>query len=83
MLASFCVGLGMAELKKQFGKRLKIIRLAAKMTQEQLADSVGVTIESISNIERGIHGPSFDTLEKIADVLKVSVKNLFMFDEVL
>lgn len=72
----------MAQLKKQFGKRLQYLRISARITQEQLADKVGVTIESISNIERGIHGPSFDTLEKIADALHVSVMHLFVFDDV-
>ncbi|HWV15357.1 MAG TPA: helix-turn-helix transcriptional regulator, partial [Cellvibrio sp.] len=47
----------MSQLKKQFGRRLQRLRVSAKVTQEQLADNVGVTIESISNIERGIHGP--------------------------
>lgn len=70
----------MGLLKKQFGKRMQALRISAKMTQEQLANGVGVTIESISNIERGIHGPSFDTLEKIAEVLKTPVQNLFLFD---
>jgi len=74
------MGLGMSQLKKQFGKRVQTLRLAAKLTQEQLANEVGVTIESISNIERGIHGPSFDNLEKIASALNVAVKNLFIFD---
>ncbi|MES2675494.1 MAG: helix-turn-helix transcriptional regulator [Pseudomonadota bacterium] len=70
----------MGTLKKQFGKRMKTLRTSAKMTQEQLANDVGVTIESISNIERGIHGPSFDTLEKIAEVLKIPVQDLFVFE---
>jgi len=70
----------MGELKKQFGRRTQHLRLAAKMTQEQLADEVGVTIESISNIERGIYGPSFDTLEKLARALKLPVKQFFIFD---
>lgn len=70
----------MAELKKLFGKRVQTLRFSAKMTQENLADEVGVTIESISNIERGVYAPSFDTLEKLAKALKVPVKNLFIFD---
>ncbi|QEI14335.1 helix-turn-helix transcriptional regulator [Cellvibrio japonicus] len=53
------------------------------MTQEQLAERVGITIESISNIERGIYGPSFDTLEKLAIALRVPVQSLFAFDEPL
>ena len=40
---------------------------------------MGLTIESISNIERGIFGPKFDNLEKIAEVLGVPVKELFDF----
>lgn len=70
----------MGQLKKQFGKRLQTLRFAAKMTQEDLANEVGITIESISNIERGIYGPSFVTLEKIADALNMPVKKLFVFD---
>ncbi len=69
------------QLKKQFGKRVQQLRLAKKMTQEELAEHVGVSIESISNIERGIHGPSFDNLEKIILALNIPAKMLFEFDE--
>ena len=67
-------------LKKAFGKRLQQVRNAANMTQEHLAKRIGVSIESISNMERGIHGPSFDNLEKIVAVLNVPAKSLFEFD---
>ncbi|MBE8715736.1 helix-turn-helix domain-containing protein [Cellvibrio polysaccharolyticus] len=70
----------MEPLRKQFGRRVQRLRIEGKITQEQLADQVGVTIESISNIERGIHGPSFDNLEKIARALQVPVYRLFEFD---
>jgi len=68
-------------LKIQFGNRLKFLRKKAGLTQTGLADAVGVSVESISNIERGIFGPGFDNLEKIAQVLKVKVRVLFEFDE--
>ncbi len=71
----------MGQLKKQFGQRVKRVRLAARITQERLADSVGVTIETISNIERGVYGPSFDTLEKIAAALNTPVHELFVFSD--
>ena len=70
----------MANLKTQFGRRLKFLRKQASLTQEQLADKTGLTIESISNIERGLFGPKFDNLEKIAAVIEVEVKELFIFD---
>lgn len=68
------------QLKKQFGKRVQQLRQANKITQEELAEQVGLSIESISNIERGIHGPSFDNLEKIIIALQVPAKSLFEFD---
>ncbi len=67
-------------LKIQFGKRLKTLRKQAGLTQEQLAEATGLTIESISNIERGLFGPKFDNLEKIANEIGVEVKELFQFD---
>lgn len=69
----------MNQLKENFGKRLQELRVEADITQEVLADEVGLTIESISNIERGIHGPTFENLEKIAIALNVPVKELFEF----
>ena len=69
----------MSQLKVQFGKRLQQLRMQAGMTQEQLAAEIDLTIESVSNIERGIHGPKFENLEKIADALNISVKEMFEF----
>lgn len=71
----------MAGLKTKFGIRLRILRKQAGITQEKMAALTGLSIESISNIERGIFGPKFDNLEKIAETLKVPVKELFQFPE--
>lgn len=70
----------MVQLKEDFGKRLQTLRIEADITQEKLADDVGLTVESISNIERGIFGPKFENLEKIAKALDISVKKLFEFE---
>jgi transcriptional regulator with XRE-family HTH domain len=70
----------MAKLKQHFGKKLKILRVQKGMTQEQLANAVDLTVESISNIERGIHGPKFDNLEKLAGILNEEVVVLFEFN---
>ncbi len=69
----------MANLKRQFGARLRSLRIQKGITQEVLAAKTDLTIESISNIERGIFGPRFSNLEKIAAVLDVEVKQLFDF----
>lgn len=70
----------MGQLKTKFGKRLQALRVKAGVTQEELADQTGLTVESISNMERGVYGPKFDNLEKIAKALGVPVKDLFEFE---
>lgn len=63
----------------RFGIRLKSLRTERGLTQEQLADATELSIESISNIERGIFGPRFDNREKIAAALNLEVMQLFEF----
>ena len=69
----------MASLKRRFGSRLKSLRTGRGLTQEQLADATELSIESISNMERGIFGPRFDNLEKIVSALNIEVRQLFDF----
>ena len=71
----------MASLKTRFGNKLKSLRTQKGLTQEQLADATELSIESISNMERGIFGPSFNNLEKIAAALNVEVVRLFEFQK--
>jgi transcriptional regulator with XRE-family HTH domain len=56
-----------------FSTRLKEIRREKKLTQEQLGKKVNVTKVSISGYESGNRTPDMETLQKIADVLEVSV----------
>jgi len=70
----------MNKLKIQFGRKLKDIRKQKNLTQEQLAETVGVSAEFISNIERGINAPSFKTLENLSRKLDIPVWKLFKFD---
>jgi putative transcriptional regulator len=63
-----------------FGKRLQEIRKAKGITQEELAQMVEVKeTKTIRNWEHGVHGPHFHHLEKIAEVLDISMKDLFDF----
>lgn len=67
----------MSELRAQFGRRLRQLRRQKDLTQEQLAEAAGISVDMLSNIERGVNAPSFETLEKLAKVLGVHVKELF------
>jgi transcriptional regulator with XRE-family HTH domain len=68
-------------LQRKLGKRIADLRRARKLTQEQLAEAVGCSVEFISLVERGVNAPSVAGLEKFAKVLKVEVKELFTFEE--
>jgi transcriptional regulator with XRE-family HTH domain len=71
----------MSTLRTRFGRRLRYIRRQKDLTQEQLAEAVGISVEFLSNMERGINAPSFETLEKLSGVLQVPVEELFHFPE--
>jgi transcriptional regulator with XRE-family HTH domain len=69
----------MSTLRNRFGKRLRQIRRAKDLTQEQLAEAAGISIEFLSLIERGQNSPSFETMEKLAVVLEVEAGEFFQF----
>ena len=69
----------MPSLRVQFGKRLKSIRLERELTQEEFAELVGISVDFLSLIERGINSPSFEVLEKIGKGLRLPVMELFDF----
>jgi len=51
------------------------------LTQEQLAEAVGCSVEFVSLVERGVNAPSVANLDKFARILRVEVKELFTFEE--
>lgn len=71
----------MSVLRNNFGKRLRQIRRQKDITQEQLAEAIGVSPTFMSNLERGINGPSFDILQKLTEALGVPARDLFDFPE--
>src|SRR5437016_3410540 len=72
----------MGDLRAHFGKRLLAIRQNRRLTQEQFAELVGISVDFLSLIERGINAPSFETLERLANRLGVPAAYLFTFDTV-
>jgi transcriptional regulator with XRE-family HTH domain len=68
----------MTDLKKSFGKQLRRLRRQKDMTQDQLAEAVGVSLKYIGFLERGVNSPSFEVLQKLAEVLEVPVGEFFL-----
>ena len=60
------------------GERIRQARNAAGYTQEKLAEMIDVTIQYVSDLERGVVGTSIPTLVKICEVLSVSSDFLLM-----
>jgi transcriptional regulator with XRE-family HTH domain len=57
--------------------KLKLLRVQANLTLEELASTVDMTRGYLSKIERGIATPSIGVALKLADALHVSVEELF------
>lgn len=69
------------ELKKELGKNIQRYRKLNRITQEKLAELIGVEINSISSIETGKYFPSPDNLVKIAKALNIEISTLFYFKD--
>lgn len=67
-------------LKKCFGQNIQKYRKHRNLTQERLAELVGVDVTSISAVETGKYFPSADNLSRIVEVLQVQFSDLFEFD---
>jgi len=68
-------------LRQQFGKRLRALRMQRSLTQEKFAELTGISVDFLSLIERGIGAPSFENIELISSRLGVDPKHLFDFSE--
>ena len=62
-------------------KKMKIARIECDMTQEQLADAVGVTRQTIGLIEAGKYNPSISLCIEICKVLNKTLNDLFWQEE--
>jgi transcriptional regulator with XRE-family HTH domain len=65
----------------KLGVKIRILRKAAGLTQEQLAEAADVSVNFMGYVERGQRAPSIQTLERIAQALNVAPKALFDFSE--
>lgn len=61
-------------IRLRVGNRIKDLRTAKKLTQQQLADLAGITKANICNIEAGKYSVGLDVLNKIATALGVTIK---------
>lgn len=58
---------------QQLGRAIRRVRRYHDLTQEQLADQVGMNARHLSDIERGMKDVRWSTLRRIANALSVPV----------
>lgn len=63
--------------EKILSNTIKVQRAKKDLTQEQLAELVGVTRKTINTVEKGKYVPSTYLTLKLAKVLEVTVEELF------
>ena len=69
----------MSTLSMQVGKRIKELREARKMKQVELAELIDMEATNLSKLEKGVHLPKEENLNKITNALNVDIKDLFDF----
>ena len=65
------------KISQYIGKKIRMYRKNMKLTQDELAEKLNTSKGTISNYETGYRSPRQDDLFLLAEVLKVSIDDLF------
>jgi transcriptional regulator with XRE-family HTH domain len=68
---------GNTKLPKSLGKKIQRRRKELGLTQEQLAEKVGISLAYMGFIEQGRYAPSLEVLGRVAKALKIRMNELF------
>jgi DNA-binding XRE family transcriptional regulator len=61
--------------------RIKELRARCNLTQDQLADNVGVTRQTMLYLEKGKYNPSLVLAYKVAKALNASIEDVFLIED--
>ena len=61
--------------------RIEEIRKERGVLQDELAKALGVSRQTISSLERGRYNPSITLAHKIAKLFKLTIEDVFIFDD--
>lgn len=67
-------------MEAKFVCNLKKYRVAQELTQEQLADIVGVRRETIMRLEKAQYNPSLKFAIDISRAVKAPIEDIFIFE---
>jgi putative transcriptional regulator len=60
--------------------KIKVFRAMHDLTQEQLAEKVGVTRQTINALEKDRYSPSLDLAFRIARLFNVPIEQVFIYE---
>jgi len=61
--------------------KLKVLRAMHDFTQEDLAENVGVTRQTINAIEKSKYNPSLELAFNLAKLFEVKIEDIFIYEE--
>jgi putative transcriptional regulator len=61
--------------------KLKVYRAMHNLTQEDLAEAIGITRQTVIAMEKGKYNPSLQLAFKIAHYFKVKIEDIFFYDQ--
>lgn len=70
----------MDDLRQRFGRLVAANRRRRGLTQRQLADRSGVSLDMVNRIERGVAAARFPNITRLAQALEVDPAELFSPD---
>ena len=62
---------------KNIGKKIKLARINSKLTQEELAEEIGISTRYVSQLERGLAFGSANTIISLCKTLNIDSNFLF------
>ena len=71
------------KIKKHLAEQIASRRTLMKLSQEKLGEQAGLSMASISELERGIGNPTLETLQGLAKVFNISVMELIDYESSL
>lgn len=70
----------MTDLRGRVGARLRQLRQARRLTQEQLAERAGLSYKFVGEVERGRGNPTLTTLAALSEALGVALVDLLALE---
>ena len=68
-------------MKEKLAERIRMARLMRSLSQQNMADELGLTVASYSNIERGVTELTVVRLYAISEILGITVQSLLKLEE--